>query len=148
MAAVARLVLLSLKHAWDQVDDLGERMVAWADLIGEVLVAPHGLQALATVMRHVLETGGPVALERLSRRLVPLVGRKAEEAMMTAAQALREEGQQKGQQDILTRLLKVRFGDLPPSATARIQAADAESLGIWAERVLVAVRLEDVFSAG
>ncbi len=150
MEASAKLVLLSLKHARDRPDELEERVAEWIDLVGDVLAAPHGLQALATVMRYILEVGGPTVLEHLRERFVPVLGPRAEEAMITAAQVLREEGRQEGRQegqrDLLTRLLIVRFGGVPAWATAKVQAADAGSLGRWAERVVLAAQIEDVFA--
>jgi len=45
---------------------------------------------------------------------------------------------------LLLRLLRARFGDLPEVAVARVNAADAAQLDLWAERVLSAPTLADV----
>lgn len=48
--------------------------------------------------------------------------------------------------DVLTRLLRTRFGDLDAAAESRITKATAEELDRWVERVIVAERIDDVFT--
>ena len=61
------------------------------------------------------------------------------------------EGQQQGRQAeavrLLQRQLTRRFGVLPAWAEARLLQADTETLESWAERLLEAPRLEDVFAS-
>ena len=56
-----------------------------------------------------------------------------------------QEGFQQGEAFVLTHLLTQRFGPLPGWATERLAQAGREELEQWAERVLEAQRLEDVF---
>nr|MBP8284481.1 hypothetical protein [Chromatiaceae bacterium] len=42
-----------------------------------------------------------------------------------------------------TALLRLRFGDLPTAVQQRIEAADADTLLRWSERVLIAQTLDD-----
>ena len=56
-------------------------------------------------------------------------------------QARREAGA-----SMLKRLLRRRFGDLPEWIGQRLEQASPRELETWAERVLDAERLEDVFS--
>ncbi len=56
-----------------------------------------------------------------------------------------QEGLQKGEARILLRLLRLKFGPVEPAIEQRVQAADAEMILSWSERVLTAERLEDVF---
>ena len=42
-----------------------------------------------------------------------------------------------------TPLLRLRFGDLPTAVQQRIEAADADTLLRWSERVLIAQTLDD-----
>jgi len=51
-----------------------------------------------------------------------------------------------GQADILKRLLHAKFGELPPSASKRLQNAEPAQLAHWADRVLFAETLDQVFS--
>jgi len=55
------------------------------------------------------------------------------------------QGRQQGQLELITRLLTRRFGALPDWASARLQAAYADQLEQWADRVLDAATLEAVF---
>ena len=59
----------------------------------------------------------------------------------------RKEGMQLGEVRILTALLRLRFGDLPAAVQQRIEAADADTLLRWSERVLTAQTLEEVLAA-
>jgi hypothetical protein len=56
------------------------------------------------------------------------------------------EGRREGEAEVLLRLLRVRFGALPEDVTARLNAADAETLLRWSERVLSAATLDAVFA--
>ena len=57
----------------------------------------------------------------------------------------RQEGRQEGEVMLLAKLLKLRFGDLPPWAEERIAAAGASDLDLWARALLTAPSLEAVF---
>ena len=56
------------------------------------------------------------------------------------------EGRREGEAEVLFRLLRSRFGALPEDVTARLNAADAETLLRWSERVLSASTLDAVFA--
>lgn len=56
-----------------------------------------------------------------------------------------EGGRQEGRAELLTRQLERKFGVLEASVRDRIDRADAEQLLEWAERVLTAPSVEDVF---
>ena len=58
-----------------------------------------------------------------------------------------KQGLQRGEARILTALLRLRFGDLPLPVQQRIEAADADTLLRWSERVLTAQTLEEVLAA-
>jgi hypothetical protein len=51
------------------------------------------------------------------------------------------------QREVLLRQLGRRFGSLPESVTARIEAASLDEIERWADRILDATALDDVFSA-
>ncbi len=46
---------------------------------------------------------------------------------------------------VLTRLLQLKFGALDKAVQERIDRADSETLLRWADRVLTALSLSDVF---
>jgi hypothetical protein len=57
----------------------------------------------------------------------------------------REEGALQQARSTLTRLLQLKFGDVPESARARVAAASQSELDLWLERVLTAENVEAVF---
>ncbi|MCO5170949.1 MAG: DUF4351 domain-containing protein [Planctomycetes bacterium] len=66
--------------------------------------------------------------------------------MGTTAKQLFDQGWAEGVRGVLKRQLRVRFGALTPAARRRLRTADASTLEAWAEHVLTAERLEDVFA--
>ena len=57
-----------------------------------------------------------------------------------------QEGEQKGEAKMLTRLLQHRFGDLPPWASRKIADADLSTMEEWSLRILDATTLESVLA--
>ena len=61
-----------------------------------------------------------------------------------------DEGEQKGllrgERTLLTRQLVRRFGPLPETIQERLESATAEQLETWADCILEAKTLEDVFT--
>ena len=57
----------------------------------------------------------------------------------------RKEGRQEGSRELLLRQLEIKFGQLEAPTRARVVAARPQSLMRWAERLLTAERLADVF---
>ena len=49
---------------------------------------------------------------------------------------------------MLLRLIAARFGAPPPAIAARVRGASVEDLGRWAERILTATSVEDLFGDG
>ena len=58
-----------------------------------------------------------------------------------------QQGLQEGQAAMLTRLLEHQFGALAESHHAKLKSADPESLLRWAERLLTAKSLDEVFKS-
>ncbi len=59
--------------------------------------------------------------------------------------ALIEQGIEKGKADFLLSLIQRKFGIVPDRLRQRIVAANSEQLLAWAERILIAERIDDVF---
>ncbi|MCA9529112.1 MAG: transposase, partial [Myxococcales bacterium] len=90
-------------------------------------------------------TGTPTGdLETL---LVSELGPGGEEAFVTGAEQLREEGRRAGQARLLIKLLDLRFGAVAYGYAGRVHAADEAQVDQWAERVLDAADIDEVFEA-
>ena len=57
-----------------------------------------------------------------------------------------QQGRLEGEAKLLLRILPRRFGPLPSEITKRVHGADPNTIEIWADRVLDAKSLDDVFS--
>ncbi len=105
--------------------------------------------------------------EQTLRRIIHEVRPEEEETMMSQfAQDIREKalqegmqqgirkgllegeakGEVKGEAKLLLRMLPRRFGPLPDEIYERVYKADPNTIELWADRVLDAESLEDVFS--
>ena len=58
-----------------------------------------------------------------------------------------QQGLQQGEATVLRRLLARRFGSLPPWAEERLAQASLQELERWADRVLEAQQLDEIFVA-
>jgi len=121
------------------------------DVAREVARAPNGLQALAQVMRYILEVNEHVAPEVLQALLEREIGPQAKDTIVTAGQQLieqgRKEGRQQGFQEVLLRLLRQRFGDqVDTQVEQRIVTASVEQIETWSMRVLSAATLAELFA--
>jgi hypothetical protein len=85
------------------------------------------------------------------RQRLLLLAPGAERAMQSIADMWEqkgiEKGIEKGQQSVIRRLLEKKFGPLPESIVARLDAAPAAELEQYAERLLNAQTLTDVFES-
>jgi hypothetical protein len=121
------------------------------DVVREVVRAPHGLEALAQVMRYILEVNEHVGPEALQALLERDLGPEAKDAIMTAGQQIFEQGRQKGRQqgiqELLLRFLRQRFGDaVDAHVEQRIAAASIEQIDVWSTRVLSAASLAEALA--
>ena len=121
------------------------------DVVREVVRAPHGLEALAQVMRYILEVNEHVGPEALPALLERDLGPEAKDAIMTAGQRLieqgRQQGRQQGIQELLLLLLRQRFGDaVDAHVKQRIVTASIEQIEVWSARVLSAATLAELFA--
>jgi predicted transposase/invertase (TIGR01784 family) len=144
--ALAKLVAMCLKHARTRADFL-QILSRWMDVAREVIRAPHGLEALAQVVRYILEVNEHVEPEELRGLLERALGPEAKETIMTAGQRLIEQGRQQGIQGVLLRLLRQRFGDaVDAQVEQRIATASLDQVEVWTGRVLSAATLAAVIA--
>jgi Putative transposase, YhgA-like len=142
MTALGRLVTVCFKHARTHTDLL-EILSRCADIVRDVASAPHGIEALAQVMRYILLVNDHVEPEALQAFLDRVAGPDAKDTIMTAGERLI----QQGERSLLLRLLQQRFGSQVNSATEqRLATATAEQIGTWADRVLSAASLTELLA--
>jgi hypothetical protein len=67
------------------------------------------------------------------------------ELSMGHAQLLRDEGMQQGEAILLMRLINKKFGSLPMTLQKKVERADTNNLLKWADNILVANCIEDIF---
>jgi predicted transposase/invertase (TIGR01784 family) len=152
--ALAKLVVMCFKYARTRADFV-QILGRWMDVAGEVARAPHGLEALAQMMRYILEVSEHVEPEELQGLLERDLGAEAKDAIMTAGQRLIEQGRQQGVQqgrqqgvqDMLLRQLRQRFGsEVDAQVAERVATASFEQIEAWSTRVLSAATLADLFA--
>lgn len=152
--APLRLMLLLLMQAPGnpQVVELLESMV---EDLTMVAAGPNGSRHMEAAFTYIVSvTDVPTGrLRPVASRLGPAVL----EALMTTADVLRAEGRARGQAEgrargqaegqavLLLRQLTVKFGPLSDSVEAQVHTATGAQLGAWAERVLTAATLDDVW---
>lgn len=150
MSALGRLIEACLKHPRTRTDLL-QIVSGWADVVREVVRAPDGLEALVLVMRYILLVNDDVEPAALQAFLERVAGSEAKDTIMTAGERLIQQGEergiQKGERALLLRQLRKRFGDqVDVEVERRVATASAEQIGTWAEQVLSATTLAEVFA--
>jgi hypothetical protein len=73
--------------------------------------------------------------------------KKGEKIIQDAERRGERKGERKGERRLLLKLLRLRFGDLPPAAVARVEHAGLEDIERGGERVLTATSLDEVLGA-
>ncbi|MEA1053211.1 Rpn family recombination-promoting nuclease/putative transposase [Lamprobacter modestohalophilus] len=58
----------------------------------------------------------------------------------------RQEGRQEGIEGTLRKLITLKFGDIPETASKRLEQATDEQLDTWVEQILTANALDDLFT--
>jgi predicted transposase/invertase (TIGR01784 family) len=154
LTATAAITLLLLRKASTSPDLLAD-LERWRDLLVSVLSARNGLQAMRAILEYISGVADipPQNLQRFVHELGPV----AEEAFMTTAQMLRNEGQIKGELKgraegelkgraaTLLEQLAEKFGPLDDATARRIRDASPDELGVWTRRILRAGTVDDVF---
>jgi hypothetical protein len=142
----ARLVLWALKNA-REAGWLGGEIGRWKELIAAVLAEREGTRALTALFRYIVRTNPTVKGEVLRGLLSGDRGTEVEEAVMNWFETEVDRGERRGERRLLLKQLRLRFGELPAGVVARIEAAEAPELDVWAERIITASRLEDVLGS-
>jgi len=156
LAVSQKLVLWLLRDARDPARLLAS-FDGWIPALIELGQDPAGLEKLAVLFEYIFRVVDEVTREFLHAKIRAL-GASAEELTMTIAEALqaeghkkglekgRAEGMEKGQLDTLRRLLVLKFGALDAASEAHLQAAPADAVDRYIERLLTADSLAAVLA--
>ncbi len=108
---------------------------------------------LLTLFSYILEIG-VLPAERVDTVLTDITPRSAHTMLTTAQQIARRVNREngprwiaRGQARIVLGQLQKKFGPLEKAIVARIRRARSEQLDRWAEAILTATKLDDVFAA-
>ncbi len=127
--ALTKLVTMCFKHA-RTAPDFVQILGHWTGIVREVVAAPNGLQALAQVMRYILEVNEHVSREALQALLEREIGPQAKDTIVTVGQQLIEQGRKQGIEQGIVRSLsnvyEARFGAMPGEIRAVIEATHDE----------------------
>jgi hypothetical protein len=150
MTPVARAALLALRDARRR--RAGAEIARLDDLLDAAL-RTGGSEAATAIVRYALFVGRGRRVGRTDlARLTP----KVREVTMTLGQSLMEQGRKQGRREgleagraeerrsLVEKQLRLKFGRLPRSATARLARATVRDLGVCAARVLRATTLDEV----
>ena len=163
--AEVRAMALSLQGLWTVaalqfLAPLGEddekfaaALADWADVARRILVAPDGQGAWDAASSYILK------VTKLGRRRLRVVIEKQigtpamKKFVSTYDQAIQEgeargeaKGKAEGKAELLLRQLQKRFGRVPAATRKRVLAAKAQELDCWAETILDAESLGEVFA--
>jgi predicted transposase/invertase (TIGR01784 family) len=147
LAAFAKVVLWLLRDG-RRGRRLMESMPAWVGLL-------EGMRRswLDPIVEYVTGiTDDPVIWETFCANVHELAPGVEEDIMTLAEQWFEEgkaegkvEGEAKGEAKVLTKQLTLKFGELPEPYRTRLASASVPELDVWAERVLFATSLAQVF---
>jgi len=129
-------------------------LVGWANVVdfalivwGEFGTVAVGAAAMSMLLTRPVNMMGGTAMTlyqaMVNRYVVPVIERHKAEGRAEGM----EQGRVDGERAVLERLLLRRFGSVSPEVAARVGGASAADLETWAERVLDADTLEDVFGS-
>jgi len=121
---------------------------SWGDLLQQLFDGPGGQRALLQLLSYISSVVPDLAPEKVSESLERALPERTN-IMSTLAEKWLEEGElkgkEKGRREVVKRQLCLKFGGLAKAVEEKLdQAKDAE-LDLFAERVLTATTLEQIF---
>jgi predicted transposase YdaD len=151
LGEVGMLALLFLQRLPDHPDPEAVLRIV-TNLATSVVTAPSRVESLGMLVWYAFRASDPDT-SRLRQWIEANVGEHVIEAYKTSAERMTEEtrktalaeGRAEGRAEMLRRLLTLKFGALSAESEARLGKASVSDLDRWAERVLSAQRIDDVF---
>lgn len=130
---------------WGSAADLG--LVVLREF-GEV---GFGAAVLAMLLTRPFNAMGGIAMTlyqaMVNRWVIPVIERHKSEGRAEGLEQGMRQGRVAGERAVLERLLLRRFGSLSPEVEDRMAKASAADLETWADKVLDAETLDDVFNS-
>lgn len=132
-------------------------LASWSPVIGLISRIPGARAALLFVLRYILLINDAITEPDLRKALAEATPETKEAVMTLAEQWMARgkaegnvegnaEGEARGERRMLERLLQLKFkGEVDVAVSARLAGADDAQLVVWAERVLDATTLAEVF---
>jgi predicted transposase/invertase (TIGR01784 family) len=140
------LVDLCLKHAWR-----GAPFVAIlsqsGDLMREARRTHEGREAFRFVVSYICVVNDAKHRQALTAVLEREIGPEAKDIIMTIGEQFIEQGIQQGERRLLLHQLRKRFGaQVNADTELRLASATPEQIALWADRVLSAATLAELFA--
>jgi predicted transposase/invertase (TIGR01784 family) len=145
LAVFQKLALWLLRDARDP-ERLLDSFGVWISALAEAERAPTGIDSFATLITYMFRVVDPMHRDDLRAKIRQL-GSRAEDAAMTIAEQLHEEGRIEGRIATLRSQLTFKFKlqTLDASYEARLLAATPEAMDRYLQRVLIADSVAAVF---
>ncbi|MEZ4268758.1 MAG: Rpn family recombination-promoting nuclease/putative transposase [Myxococcota bacterium] len=150
---VLGLVLRGLKHSRDP-DFKALLPTLGASATEAFNEGDRGLSALVLFMHYIYEQREDVLPEDFAAFVDEHARPGLKEIVMSTAERLRSEGREEGieiglstMRRVLVRLIQLRFGPPTEDTERRVAEATEAELAAWAERVITATSVDEVFSA-
>jgi hypothetical protein len=161
-----RLALWSLRLRGDAPEP--RRIATWIEDFRALRAADDsaGLESVLRYHAEVSEDRGSVLIDAVAKAdpgvreaLMSWYDRIVEEGRRKGREEGREKGREEGREEgrvegrvegelsVLSKQLQLKFGALPPATEDRLAHASPEQLERWAERVLTAATIDEVFAA-
>ena len=124
-----RIFLKLISHIFDDDFENGLRKVL--PLMNKLQEKSTGMEYIETVVKYILNTGEEMSLQELNKK-VKDISSEGSEFIMTIAEKLIEEGKREGRreamEDMVIKLLKNKFNNLPKKYKTKIKGLNIEKL--------------------
>jgi len=137
-------------HSWEALQEAVDRVVK----IIEADPSKERVDKIITrwIKRHLSRLGAEVGLERLNSlvedrdMLAENLENLVKKERLEGLEIGEKQGEVKGEAKLLKRLIFSKYGQCPEWAQDKLNAADSDCLGVWAERIFTAETLEKLLS--
>ncbi|WP_142810906.1 DUF4351 domain-containing protein [Tepidiphilus olei] len=145
---MAATIRLKRQETAEDIARLGAAMRAWfaGDPELQHILALWIREYLLRDLKPELDVPESYDLRAVTMQFAERIKEQIRQREQSALQQGLQEGVLQGEALLLQRMLTRRFGPLPEWARQRLEDATSNELETWADRVLDAARLEDVFA--